>query len=242
MARIAYGEAEAAAFAATRHLDRAGLAHWEAAIRAHLRPTPGQRVLDLGSGTGMWASAFTDWYGVEVVAIEPSAAMRARSIHPGVRAGHADALPLKDASMDAAWLSTVIHHFPDLPAAAAELRRVLRPGAPVLIRAVFAGRHDGITQFRYFTEAIRVVDTFPTVADVTTAFGAAGFELVALDRVSQATGASLAQIAANMTRAAHSPLQLITDEEYAAGLARMRAAASTETGPVVDSLDLLVLR
>ncbi|HEX9230527.1 MAG TPA: hypothetical protein VF869_01360 [Jatrophihabitantaceae bacterium] len=28
----------------------------------------------------------------------------------------------------------------------------------------------------------------------------------------------------------------------AAGLARMRAAAATETGPVIDCLDLLVLR
>ena len=242
MARIAYGDAEAAAFAATRHLDRAGLTHWEATIRTQLRPTPGQRVLDLGSGTGMWASAFTDWYGVEVIAIEPSAAMRARSIHPDVRAGHAGALPLDDASVDAAWLSTVVHHLPDLPAAAAELRRVLRPGAPVLIRSVFPGRHDGITQFRYFTEAIRVVDTFPSVADVTTAFGAVGFELAALERVPQVAGASLELMAANMTRAAHSPLLLITDEEYAAGLARMRAAARTVTGPVVDSLDLLVLR
>jgi hypothetical protein len=37
-------------------------------------------------------------------------------------------------------------------------------------------------------------------------------------------------------------LKLISDVAYAAGLARMRAAAETETGPVVDSLDLLVLR
>jgi hypothetical protein len=34
----------------------------------------------------------------------------------------------------------------------------------------------------------------------------------------------------------------ITDEEYAAGLARLRAAAECSSGPVVDTLDLLVLR
>jgi hypothetical protein len=35
---------------------------------------------------------------------------------------------------------------------------------------------------------------------------------------------------------------LITDEEYADGLARLRAAAGGASGPVVDHLDLLVLR
>ncbi|MGO9293249.1 MAG: class I SAM-dependent methyltransferase [Streptosporangiaceae bacterium] len=62
--------------------------------------------------------------------------------------GHANAIPLGAATMDGARLSTVIHHLPDLPAAARELRRVLRPGAPVLIRSVFAGRHHGIGLFR----------------------------------------------------------------------------------------------
>jgi hypothetical protein len=45
-----------------------------------------------------------------------------------------------------------------------------------------------------------------------------------------------------MSRDAHTPLKLISDGAYAAGLDRMRAAAATETGPVIDRLDLLVLR
>jgi ubiquinone/menaquinone biosynthesis C-methylase UbiE len=88
------------------------------------------RVLDLGAGTGTWATALASWYGISVVAVEPSAAMRARSRWRGMLAGHATALPLGPATIDGAWLSTVIHHLPDLPAAARELRRVLQPGAP----------------------------------------------------------------------------------------------------------------
>jgi hypothetical protein len=42
-------------------------------------------------------------------------------------------------------------------------------------------------------------------------------------------------------REAH-PLQLLTEAEYQAGLARLQAAARIQTGPVVDPLDLLVLR
>ena len=45
-----------------------------------------------------------------------------------------------------------------------------------------------------------------------------------------------------LRREARTPLQLITDDEYATGLARLYKAAETETGPVVDSLDLLALR
>jgi ubiquinone/menaquinone biosynthesis C-methylase UbiE len=242
MARIAYDNTDAAAFEATRHLTDDALTAWQEAVTRHLRPRAGIRLLDLGSGTGMWARAFTRWYGgIEVVAVEPSQAMRARSVHQPVLSGDAERIPLDDSSVDGAWMSTVVHHVADLTAAASELRRVLRPGAPVLIRSAFAGRHQAITLFRYFTEAIRVLDTYPTVSDVEAAFATAGFTTVALQQVPQVTSASLRDTAAALRREAHTPLQLITDDEYAAGLARLRKAAETETGPVVDALDLLVL-
>lgn len=199
------------------------------------------RILDLGSGTGMWARAFIDWYDIEVAAVEPSEAMRARSMHQPVVHGDAERIPLDDGSVDVAWISTVIHHVPDLNRAARELRRVVRPGGPVLIRSAFAGRHQAITLFRYFPEAIRVLDTYPSVADVEAAFTAAGFVTVALEQVPQVTAASLREAATALRHEAHTPLQLISDDEYAAGLARLRKAAQRETGPVVDALDLLVL-
>jgi len=239
---IAYDAVAAAAFAATRDLSRDGLAHWRAAVARHLDPRPGMRLVDVGSGTGIWSRAFTDWYGIEVVAVEPSEAMRARSSYQPVLAGDAAAIPVEAASADGAWLSTVIHHVPDLVAAAAELRRVLRPGAPVLIRSAFAGRHEGITLFRYFPEAVQVLDSFPSVADVEAAFASAGFTSVAFMPVSQVSAESLGAAAAELRRAAHTPLRLISDAAYAAGVARLRAAARSATGPVIDTLDLLVLR
>jgi SAM-dependent methyltransferase len=201
------------------------------------------RLLDLGSGTGSWARAFTTWYtDADVVAVDPSEAMRARSVHQPVLPGDAAHIPLDDDSVDAVWMSTVIHHVPHLAAAAHELRRVLRPGAPLLIRSAFAGRHQAITLFRYFPEAIRVLDTYPSVADVEAAFAAAGFNTVACDQVPQTTAASLHEVATALRREAHTPLQLISDDDYAAGLARLHQAARTDTGPVIDALDLLVLR
>ena len=138
MARIAYNSHDAAAFEATRHLTDQALAGWREAVAKHLNPQPGTRLLDLGAGTGMWARAFTDWYdNVDVIAVEPSEAMRARCHYSPILAGDASNLPLKDNSVDAAWLSTMIHHVPDLTAAARELRRVVRAGGPVLIRSAF---------------------------------------------------------------------------------------------------------
>lgn len=243
MARIAYDSHDAAAFQATRHLADDGLTAWRTAISRHLTAGPHNRLLDLGAGTGMWARAFTAWFpATEVIAVEPSAAMRSRCLHPRVLPGDAGDIPLDDNHVDAAWLSTVIHHVPDLTAAALELRRVVRPGGPVLIRSAFSGRHHAITLFRYFHEAIRILDTYPSVDEVETAFATAGFSLLSLEQVPQVTAPSLREIAANLRREAHTPLQLIDDSEYAAGLARLHHASETEDGPVIDALDLLVLR
>jgi SAM-dependent methyltransferase len=242
MARISYGEAAAAAFQVSREMPPEALSEWRAAITRHLAPRPGMRVLDLGAGTGTWAASLASWYGISVVAVEPSPAMRARSRGIHMLGGHASALPLAPATMDGAWLSTVIHHLPDLPAAARELRRVLRPGAPVLIRNAFPGRHHGIGLFRYWPEAIAALDTFPSLTSVRAAFATAGFSYVALEPVRQVTAPSLAAIAATARRESHTPLMLISDSAYQAGLARLRAAAATHKGPVIDTLDLLVLQ
>lgn len=243
MARIAYDHTDAAAFSSTRHLGDAEADQWRAAVTRLLGPQPGLRLLDLGAGTGSWSRAFSAWFpSIDVTAVEPSSAMRERSVYRPVAAGDAANIPMPDASVDAAWISTVIHHIPDLSAAARELRRVLRPAALVLIRSAFAGGHEAITLFRYFPEAIRVLDTYPSVRQVEAIFADEGFTTLSLQQVPQVTAVSLHQAAAALRREAHTLLQLITDEEYAAGVERLRRAALTESGPVIDALDLLVLR
>lgn len=238
-----YDDAAAAAFQAAREIADEGLAAWREAVARYLPPGAAPRLLDLGSGTGFWARAFTDWYGIEVVAVEPSAAMRARSSFAPVLPGDAAHVPLPDASVDAAWLSTVVHHVPDLARAGRELRRVLRPGGRVLIRSVFRGRHREISLFRFFPAAVRALDGYPSVADVEAAFAPCGFGTLALEPVAQTSFPSVRAAAAAMRREAHTPLRLISDAEYADGLSRLRrAAAADDAGtPVVDTLDLLVL-
>ncbi|PZF87787.1 class I SAM-dependent methyltransferase [Micromonospora deserti] len=242
MALVSYDDTAAAAFAATRELPWAGLDRWRHAVQQHLRPRAGTTVLDLGAGTGAWASAFTDWFRVRVIGVEPAGAMRALANHRPLLAGDGVALPLRDSCVDAAWLSTMVHHLADLDTAARELRRVLRPGAPVLIRSPFPGRHQRIALFHWFPAAVRVLETYPDLARVRSAFAAAGFTVSSVEAVAQTTATSLAEYVERLDRRAHTPLRLISDGDYDAGMARLRAATPTASGPVVDHLDLLVLR
>jgi SAM-dependent methyltransferase len=242
MALIAYDDAAAAAFRGTRHVSREGLGAWRDTVAGHLAPRPGTRLVDVGAGTGAWSAAFTDWFDIDVVAVEPAAAMRARSVFPRQVGGEAAAMPFAADSFDGAWLSTVIHHVADLPAAAAELRRVLRADAPVLIRGVLRGRPDGIALFRFFPEAVRALERYPSADELRVAFAAAGFRPETLEPVPQVTADSLRALADRLDRYAHTPLRLITDAEFDAGLERLRAAADGDTSPVVERLDLLVFR
>ncbi|SNY45074.1 class I SAM-dependent methyltransferase [Paractinoplanes atraurantiacus] len=238
MPLISYNATDAHAFAETRHLTGDALAAWRTAISHHVHPQT--RLLDLGAGTGSWTQAFQTWWPqAQITAVEPSPAMRDHALVPTL-AGHAADIPLPADSVDAVWLSTVIHHIPDLPAAAREIHRVLTPGGVVLIRTVFPGRHHDITLFRYFPEAAAALERYPSVTDVQDAF--ADFTTIALQPVPQKTADSLTDIAQTLRREAHTPLQLITDQAYADGLARLHKAARDSTTPVIDSLDLLVLR
>jgi SAM-dependent methyltransferase len=217
-------------------------------------------LVDIGAGTGVFAAAFSDWFGLSVMAVEPSAAMRdqiPRTPAIQVHEGDAGALPLPDESADAAWLSLVLHHIPDLGVAAHEIRRVLRTGAPVLIRQGFPDRyvplgnlkHDRIELIRWFPETARTADTFPSLTDTCQTFAAAGFHQDALEQVRETRSASLADFLGQVDtfRQADTTMRNLTEEEFLRGKERLRRAvrrARDTTNPEIRSnwLDLLVLR
>jgi SAM-dependent methyltransferase len=96
----------------------------------------GQRVLDVGAGTG----ALTDELvrrGAHVAAVDPSpefaATLRVRFPDIDARQGRAEQLPWPDASFDAALAQLVVAFMSDAHAGIAEMRRVVRPGGVVAI-------------------------------------------------------------------------------------------------------------
>ena len=92
---------------------------WAARIDAALGDA--ERILDVGAGTGSYEPA--DRF---VVAVDASAVMLSQ--HPGPRRvrGAAEHLPFPDAAFDAVMAIFTVHHWTDLDAGLAELRRVAR--------------------------------------------------------------------------------------------------------------------
>ncbi|MGW4270904.1 NAD-binding protein [Streptomyces seoulensis] len=128
-------------------------------------------------------------------------------------------------------------------AAARELRRALRPGAPVLIRNTFPGRSGRDLRVRFFPETEDSVAGYPTVERVEAAFGAAGFRRVALRSVPQESAPTLAAYADRLRRDSDTKLRALDDAAYARGIARIReAAAANPEERAISWMDLLVLR
>lgn len=104
-------------------------------------PAGAGRVLDLGAGTGKLTADLVT-RGLDVVAVEPSATMRAqlaaRLSTVDIRPGAAESIDLPDADVDAVLIAAALHWF-SRPAADREIARVLRRGGVV---AVFANRRD----------------------------------------------------------------------------------------------------
>ena len=96
----------------------------------------GERVLDLGCGSGRFVAALLD-AGTDAVGVElaEGALERARRNVPGAEF-HAlgeGAIPLEEASVDLVWCSEVLEHVPDTAALLSEARRVLRTGGRLLV-------------------------------------------------------------------------------------------------------------
>ncbi len=125
---------------------------WRRAMVSALAPAPGERILDVATGTGMVAAELLACADCSVVGVDQSPQMLAaarvrfatveRAADSTVDAGagrarveliegEAEALPFADASFDALTFTYLLRYVDDPPATMRELARVVRPGGRV---------------------------------------------------------------------------------------------------------------
>lgn len=112
-------------------------------VLSALRLRPGERFLEVGSGTGTLTLAAAATTGF-AVGVDPAPRMveeaRRKPVPPGATVAWvvaaAEELPLPDESFDVAASSISMHHWVDLEAGLRELHRVLRPGGRIVLADV----------------------------------------------------------------------------------------------------------
>ena len=121
-------------------------------LREVLAPRPGERVLEVGPGTGYYSLDVAEWvlpagqldiFDIQQEMLDHTMRRAAARALSNVVATQGDArrLPYADASFDAACLTTVLGEIPDQDAALRELARVLKPGGRLVVGELFGDPH-----------------------------------------------------------------------------------------------------
>jgi demethylmenaquinone methyltransferase / 2-methoxy-6-polyprenyl-1,4-benzoquinol methylase len=111
---------------------------WRRALIDAIDPRPGQRILDVATGTGLVATALAE-RGAIVTGLDQSehmlAGARTRAAaqpdNPTFIQGEAEHLPFADGEFDALTFTYLLRYVDDRPATMRELARVLKPGGRI---------------------------------------------------------------------------------------------------------------
>ncbi|HVO56430.1 MAG TPA: methyltransferase domain-containing protein [Dongiaceae bacterium] len=150
-----------------------------------LAPRPGERILDLGCGTGQLTAEIAA-AGATVVGADRSAEMveQARQKFPDLEFQVADATQLKfSGEFDAVFSNAVLHWVPDAQAAAAGIGRALRPGGRFV--AELGGKGNVANVGLAFSAAMQRVGVpeppspwfYPSIAEYAAILERAGLEV-----------------------------------------------------------------
>ena len=123
-----------------------------ARLREILDPKPGERILEVGPGTGYYTLDVAEWVKPDgrVDILDLQQEMLDHTMRRAAERGltnvtptqsDATAMPYEDATYDAAYLTTVLGEIPDQDAALRELARVLRPGGRLVVGELVGDPH-----------------------------------------------------------------------------------------------------
>jgi len=208
------------------------------------RPT---LIVDLGCGTGRYAYALAERFETRVIGIDPSATMLARARAKPCKGGvefcraSGEQLPLADGCADMIFLSMIVHHLTHRPRTAEECRRVLRQGGRICVRN--STRDLTYPAHRFFPGTLTMLKSeLPARDEIVALFENTGLRLRAYQLVSHQLTTNWLDLAKRTAMRVDSFLVRLSDAEFKAGLAALRAYAFTRDRDesVVAKIDFFV--
>lgn len=107
---------------------------------APFQQAKGKKVLEIGSGLGtdgvQFAKAGADYSAIDLSPKSLNMVRRNfewRGLHGNFQVGDSENIPFADGTFDYVYSHGVIHHTPNMPKAASEIHRVLKPGGRAVI-------------------------------------------------------------------------------------------------------------
>jgi SAM-dependent methyltransferase len=121
-------------------------------LREILDPRPGERILEVGPGTGYYTLDVAEWVkpGGQVDILDLQQEMLDHTMRRAGERGmsnvtptqsDATGMPYEDGTYDAAFLVTVLGEIPDQDAALREFERVLKPGGRLVVGELLGDPH-----------------------------------------------------------------------------------------------------
>ena len=218
--------------------DYAGI---EATALAFVGSNGVSHVAEVGCGSGHWLSVLdTAVAGLRLAGLDPSRAMlahaRAAAPHAMLVRGRAEYLPWRSGTFDRLLCINVLHHVVDRRAFCREAWRVLRAGGEIMI--VGLDPHPGRDRwwvYDYFPGAL-IADRmrYLSVPAVRGLLIDAGFEpkpTFEAEHLSSNVPVSVAAEQGLLERTSTSQLMVISDDEYEAGMTRLR---TDRRGPGIE--------
>jgi SAM-dependent methyltransferase len=216
----------------------------------NLAASSAEAILEVGCGTGHWLAALKSPTR-RIFGLDLSMGMlrKARERESRLVRGSAEYLPFRSHSFDLVFAVNAIHHFTRPAEFVREARRLLKPGGT--LASIALDPHHGRDRwyvYDYFPETLEIDrERYPSSGRITDWMIAAGFDRVvchAADRVVQEVTGDQILHDPVLHKNSTSQLVLLSDEVYAAGMARIKAAidrATADNRPTLFAIDVSLM-